>query len=97
MDEIKTATVVAPGESKPGWKTSEFWLGLVGILATVGAAATPLVPGILPWIAGASATIASVYIVARTVAKQTKTVKDDEFLDALAGKLAPLIKLDAPK
>lgn len=96
MEEAKTEVVVA-GEKKAGWKTSEFWLGVIGVVATVGAAVAPMIPaGALVWIAGVSAIVPSVYIVARTVAKQTKTTADDVFLEKLAEKLKPVIKLDPP-
>lgn len=96
MEEAKTEVVVA-GEKKAGWKTSEFWLGAIGVVATVGAAVAPMIPAsALVWIAGVSTIVPSVYIVARTVAKQTKTTADDEFLAKLAEKLKPVLKLDLP-
>lgn len=93
MDEIKPVE----GAKKPGWKTSEFWLAIAGGIATVGSAIAPLVPATaLPWIAGAGIVLPSVYMLARTVAKLTPTTADDAFLDKLAAKIAPLIKVDAP-
>lgn len=97
MEEAKKEVVVG-NEVKPGWKTSEFWLGAVGIVATVGAALAPMIPAsALVWIASVSAIVPSVFIVARTIAKQTKTPADDAFINALAEKLKPLIKLEEPK
>jgi hypothetical protein len=93
MEEIKNE-----GVKKSGWKTSEFWLHLIGMGAVVASAASPLIPATaFPWIAGAAAFMTTGYAVARTIAKATKTTADDEFLDALAAKLVPLIKLDQPK
>ena len=89
MDTIKT-------EAKPGWKTSEFYLHIISILVVIGSAATPLIPAAaFPWLAGAAVFLSTAYTVARTVAKATPTPADDAFLDALAGKLAPLIDLNA--
>lgn len=92
MDETKPVE----GQTKSGWKTTEFWLAVAGGIATVGSAAAPLVPATaLPYVAGVSIVLPAVYMLARTVAKLTASPKDDEFLDKLAGKLAPLIKVDA--
>ncbi len=89
MDEIKTV--------KPGWRTSEFWLVLAGGIATIASAAAPLIPAAaLPYIAGVSLVLPAIYTVARTIVKLTPSKADDAFLDNLAAKLAPLIKLDKP-
>jgi hypothetical protein len=86
MDETK----------KPGWKTSEFWLAVVGGLVTIGSAAAPLIPAAaFPYIAGVSVVLPSLYMLARTVAKLTSSPKDDAFLEALAARLAPVVKVDA--
>ena len=90
MDEIKEV-------KKPGWKTTEFWLAIAGGLATIGGAAAPFIPAAaLPYIAGVSVLLPSVYVVARTVAKLTPSTTDDAFLDKLAARLAPLIKVNTP-
>jgi len=95
MDEAKTEVVASDGAKKPGWKTSEFWLSLIGIGATIGAAAVPFIPAsALAWIAGVSVVVPSVYAVMRTIAKQTTTTKDDKFLDRLVEKLSPVVKLE---
>ena len=96
MEEAKNEVVVE-GKAKPGWKTSEFWLGVIGVVSTVGAALAPMLPAsALACIASVGVIVPSVYIVARTVAKQTKSTADDVFLDKLAEKLKPVIKLDPP-
>ena len=99
MSEAITVVIAADGAKKPGWKTSEFWLSVAGVIGTIGAAASSLIPATaFPWLAGVAAIVPTVYAVARTIAKATPTTADDQFLDALATKLAPLIKLDgAPK
>ena len=82
-------------KAKSGVATSEFWLGILGMLVTVGSAAVPFIPAsALAWIAGVSAVVPSVYAIMRTIAKQTTTTKDDEFLAKLVEKLAPVIKLE---
>jgi hypothetical protein len=91
MDTIKT-------EVKPGWKTSEFWIKIIGMAAIIGSAASPLIPATaFPWIAGAAAFMTTAYSVARTIAKSTATPTDDALLDKLAEKLRPVIDLNKTK
>ena len=95
MSDATTVVVVADGAKKPGWKTSEFWLSVAGIVVTIGTAASSFIPAAaFPWLASVAAIVPTVYAVARTIAKATPTTADDQFLDALAAKLTPLIKLD---
>lgn len=75
---------------KAGVKSTEFWLHVAGIVGTAAAAFSGFIPPALALKASVVLTVA--YTVARTVAKVTATKKDDEFLDALAGKLGGLIK-----
>lgn len=97
MEEAKVEVVVG-GEKKPGWKTSEFWLSAIGLAVTVGAAIAPFMPpAALVYVASAGVLIPSVYAIARTIAKQTKSQSDDEFLNKLVEKLKPVIKLEEPK
>lgn len=96
--EATTLMDTLTNPTKPGWKTSEFWLNIVGIGATVISAVSGLVPAAAaPWLITATAVATTVYTVARTIAKATSTPVDDAFLDALTAKLKGLIDLNTPK
>lgn len=69
-------------EKKPGWKTSEFWLSLLSIVATAYGAFGSMIPATLAVQIIAGLTLG--YTLARAVVKFTLTPKDDELLAKIA-------------
>jgi len=81
-------------QKKSGWKTSEFWLGAAGIVGTLYSAFGGFIPP--AYAVGAVTVITTVYMAGRVIAKATPSKADDEFMEKLAGKLAPMLK-NAPQ
>jgi hypothetical protein len=66
---------------KPGWKTSEFWLGIFSIIVTIYSKVQGIIPPEL--MVKVIAILSGVYMIARGIAKLTKTTADDELLDKI--------------
>ena len=70
---------IREGAMKSGWKTTEFWLTIIGSGVAIFSAVGGLIPADLSAkiIAGA----VMVYTIARAIVKFTSSRKDDELLD----------------
>ena len=88
MDTVKT-------EVKAGWKTSEFWFHILGIVVTIASAAAPLIPATaFPFIAVVANLAPMWYSRVRTIAKAVNYTPVVTTLDQLAATVAPLIDLN---
>ena len=72
---------IKEGAMKSGWKTTEFWLTVIGSSVAIFSAVGGLIPADLSAkiIAGA----VMVYTIARAIVKFTPSRKDDELLDKI--------------
>ena len=72
---------IREGAMKSGWKTTEFWLTVIGSGIAIFSAVGGLIPADLSAkiIAGA----VMVYTIARAIVKFTPSRKDDELLDKI--------------
>ena len=60
--------------TKPGWKTTEFWMTLMtNLIGVLGMAKGAVPPQYQPYVIGALTVLNSVYTIARTFIKQTPT------------------------
>lgn len=59
--------------TKPGWKTTEFWINVVGQVSVLWGAVHGFIPQ--PWASILSISGIAVYTVARTVAKAVSDIK----------------------
>ena len=82
-------------EKKAGWRTSEFWVSVAGIVGIGFSAFGGFIPAALA--AKIILGMTTAYTVARAVVKVTPSPKDDAFVEAVALKLAGIIKQEPPK
>lgn len=76
---LKLRQIIQEGKKmKAGWKTTEFWATLLGIIGTLAGAVVGYLPPelVVKIITG----LIAVYTVARAVVKLTPSTKDDELV-----------------
>jgi hypothetical protein len=69
------------GMLKNGYKTTEFWLTVAGILINLYMHFKGMIPADIAMKYGSI--LIAIYSLGRSIAKVTKTTKDDEFFDKL--------------
>lgn len=74
----KELNKIREAKMKSGWKTTEFWLTVLGALLSVLAMAGSLIPPTLT--AQIVGGLIMVYTIARAIVKFTPSTKDDEVL-----------------
>jgi hypothetical protein len=80
---------------KSGFLTSEFWLGIAGLITTIGLAFWgSLKP---EWVASIVVIIPVIYTISRTIVKATASKDDDAIFNKILEKLKPIFdKLNIP-